>query len=392
MLRLSLDHKIISNALLQQSDLMATNPDWNSTKDCTEWIKTGFRECINPNHALEITSFALGVTSIVIWTIAQLPQGIINFRKQDASALSILFLILWGIGDVLNLIACIFMDEFGTQIYAASFYIFTDLILILQYIYFGTKNKIKRKKYESTNSLNNIQSNNNIEDVRVFTITNNPIDINRQTSIKSANSSERLDDYDTNSESSDIPNNRIPYVSSSLRENTYLLEGTNFSPIGKRSSLQIHVTIPFILLFLFMYVFQFVNGQSTTNGDSIEQREMDPYTKWPLDDWKSIFGYTSACLSALFYIISRIPQIILNKRNNSTEGLSLIMFLLAIFGNLTYCASVLFYSVFPDFILSRLPWLIGSTIVLIFDCIIVFQFYYYRKTKLFLKLFDNTQA
>jgi uncharacterized protein with PQ loop repeat len=41
--------------------------------------------------------------------------------------------------------------------------------------------------------------------------------------------------------------------------------------------------------------------------------------------------------SAILYCASRIPQIMQNFRNESVEGLSLVMFIFSVVGNLTYC-------------------------------------------------------
>lgn len=41
--------------------------------------------------------------------------------------------------------------------------------------------------------------------------------------------------------------------------------------------------------------------------------------------------------SAILYCVSRIPQIMQNFRNESCEGLSLVMFVFSVVGNITYC-------------------------------------------------------
>lgn len=46
-----------------------------------------------------------------------------------------------------------------------------------------------------------------------------------------------------------------------------------------------------------------------------------------------LFGWGSAIL----YCVSRIPQIMQNFRNESVQGLSLVMFIFSVVGNLTYC-------------------------------------------------------
>lgn len=41
--------------------------------------------------------------------------------------------------------------------------------------------------------------------------------------------------------------------------------------------------------------------------------------------------------SAILYCVSRIPQIMQNFRNESCDGLSLVMFVFSVVGNITYC-------------------------------------------------------
>ncbi|RKP23692.1 PQ loop repeat-domain-containing protein [Syncephalis pseudoplumigaleata] len=68
-----------------------------------------------------------------------------------------------------------------------------------------------------------------------------------------------------------------------------------------------------------------------------------------------ILGY----ISALLYVWARIPQIILNFRNKSCEGLAISMFICCVVGNVTYCASIFFFSMDPEYLLINLPWLLG---------------------------------
>ena len=66
----------------------------------------------------------------------------------------------------------------------------------------------------------------------------------------------------------------------------------------------------------------------------------------------------------IFYVFQYIRQ--------STDGLSLLMFWLAIFGNITYGLSILIRSVEPQWILKHLPWLIGSLGVVFLDISVSF--------------------
>ena len=60
-------------------------------------------------------------------------------------------------------------------------------------------------------------------------------------------------------------------------------------------------------------------------------------------------------------------------RRCSVEGLSPIMFVLAIMGNATYGLGIFLYSVEPVFLLQRLPWLVGSVGTFVFDFIVSYS-------------------
>ena len=114
-----------------------------------------------------------------------------------------------------------------------------------------------------------------------------------------------------------------------------------------------------------------------------------------------VFGY----LCAVFYLGSRFPQLLLNYRRKSTEGVSMLFFLFACIGNLTYVLSIFAYepscariyggvnpashgchpdeyqSLYGRYILVNLSWLIGSAGTLVLDGGIFAQFWIYRGSK-----------
>merc|ERR1711966_633394 len=55
----------------------------------------------------------------------------------------------------------------------------------------------------------------------------------------------------------------------------------------------------------------------------------------------SSVGYGFGIFSGLFYVGSRIPQIVKNFKRKRTEGLSMMLFVQAVLGNLTYSLAVL---------------------------------------------------
>jgi uncharacterized protein with PQ loop repeat len=82
--------------------------------NCTKWVKNVFNECVT--NRMEMAGFWMGLISIAIWVCSQFPQLVENIRRQDASALSGLFLFMFFIADVMNMIGIIFIDAVNTQV------------------------------------------------------------------------------------------------------------------------------------------------------------------------------------------------------------------------------------------------------------------------------------
>lgn len=104
-----------------------------------------------------------------------------------------------------------------------------------------------------------------------------------------------------------------------------------------------------------------------------------------------VFGY----ICAVLYLGSRLPQLLLNYRRKSTEGISMLFFLFACIGNLTYVLSIFAYSpvckhpnhcrpgeagaIYARYIAVNLSWLIGSLGTLVLDAGVFVQYFMYRK-------------
>lgn len=102
----------------------------------------------------------------------------------------------------------------------------------------------------------------------------------------------------------------------------------------------------------------------------------------------SILGYMSAVCylgyvhfrvetNMLMMGSARIPQIIKNYRDKSCEGLALLFFLLSLMGNFTYGAGILCHSLEREYLITNMPWLIGSLGTMAEDAIIFLQFRLY---------------
>ncbi|KAK3494906.1 PQ loop repeat-domain-containing protein [Neurospora hispaniola] len=117
-----------------------------------------------------------------------------------------------------------------------------------------------------------------------------------------------------------------------------------------------------------------------------------PKTGVEFSFWGQIYGY----LSAILYLGSRLPQLLLNFRRKSTEGVSMLFFLFACLGNLTYVLSILAYDgssecaagpgdcedgepgqIYWRYVLINMSWLAGSAGTLLLDAAIFIQFFLY---------------
>src|SRR5277367_5119237 len=81
-----------------------------------------------------------------------------------------------------------------------------------------------------------------------------------------------------------------------------------------------------------------------------------------------IFGWGCAVL----YLGSRIPQVVKNFQRKSTDGLSLLFFLFACLGNITYVLSILSLSLDARYLFLNLSWLVGSAWTLMVDALVLF--------------------
>lgn len=86
------------------------------------------------------------------------------------------------------------------------------------------------------------------------------------------------------------------------------------------------------------------------------------------------------------FITARIPQIILNYTRGSTEGLSLVSFIIINIANLFFFLSIVILMVdipknkelYIEFVLYNIQWIAGSTCTTAIDVFIFYQFWLYR--------------
>lgn len=81
-------------------------------------------------------SDVLGYISISCWLCAQFPQVIENARRKSVEGLSLPFLANWFMGDFTNLLGCILTHQLPFQTYLATYFVFVDFSLVVQYYHY----------------------------------------------------------------------------------------------------------------------------------------------------------------------------------------------------------------------------------------------------------------
>lgn len=89
-----------------------------------------------------------------------------------------------------------------------------------------------------------------------------------------------------------------------------------------------------------------------------------------------LVGMSISWVTMTLYIIGRFPQIYENYKMKTTEGLSLLMYVFTILGNIFYIGVI--FTTF-EYFYQNIPWLISSIFSILLDIIIISQHYYYKK-------------
>ncbi|KAL0488165.1 lysosomal amino acid transporter [Acrasis kona] len=314
------------------SDPAVSNITGNVTVGCApidangfhqiEWMMRYFGTCAR--SPMEQASFYVGLASIGFWLCANTPQLIETYRKKDARSLAPVFLLLWITGDATNLIGAVLTGQLFTQIAVAIYFFVMDVLLITQYSYYELRRKFNERSSAYNSSLN-VRS--------VSAPPETPLVVRPPTQL-----------------------NSYLFLTFLLCMGGVLFI-TNINVASSDSSIRLP-------------------GRTLLSTNEVIIIDDDP---WPLESAVEKIGYSLGSLSAALYLASRIPQILKNFYRKSTEGLSPILFLCAFLGNTAYTLSVLLYSVDLNFILSKLPWIVGSAGVLLLDLVILSQFVLFRK-------------
>ena len=331
-----------------------------------------------------------GSISIACWVVVFSPQIIENFRRSSAEGLSIVFIVVWLVGDVFNILGAILQGVLPTMIILAIYYTLADIVLLLQCFYyrgFTLSDEVKPKPSERTHDDTDPERrpllNGNDNDASSPRETRHSTSERRESSL--ARLRQRLADGTRLSPATplhDAPKLTDPPSIQHIKPYT-MLQTAAFNTVA-------------ILLVCTAGIFGWWLSTRTGHNRRHRKHEVEQQAAaLEFDMLGQVFGY----LCAIFYLGSRVPQLLLNYRRKSTEGVSLLFFLFACIGNLTYDMSIFAYdptplceergighcgpgeasSIYARYIAVNASWIAGSLGTLFLDMAIFVQFFLYRK-------------
>ncbi|GLT79967.1 hypothetical protein SLA2020_514320 [Shorea laevis] len=353
-------------------------------KPCVPWVQKYFKDCLcNLNDDV---SFAFGLTSLFCWGIAEIPQIITNFRTKSSHGVSLAFLLTWVAGDVFNLVGCLLEPAtLPTQFYTALLYTASTVLLVLQGIYYDyirrwwDSRKMRENKKTEDDQKKRLKS--NTGDAGIPIPKASPKTTPRQeffyTSARSlagsgtppfrtymwvAKSGPSSMAIHSDSSSDDEAETALV---SSKKPAASLPRPIPRSAVSYGTFLAASVTLP-----------RKSNGLSETyvgfTGRRLLQLELGHGTE------HSAFGQWLGWLMAAIYMGGRIPQIWLNIKRGSVEGLNPLMFIFALVANATYVLSIVVRTTEWESIKANMPWLLDALVCVALDFFIIMQYVYYR--------------
>lgn len=290
---------------------------------------------------------------------------------------------VWLLGDIFNIVGSVLQGVLPTMIILAIYYTLADIVLLIQLFYyrgFTLKDEVKPSKSIDTEQQNG----------------------ERRPLLSSP--SPRPEDRSRGSFSEDFRNHgqhlspATPFISDAAKDPPAI---RSQKPTSTLQAVLLNTGAILLvcaagILGWYISVRHSHNHSGHTHKHKHYHKHDADSSSEPLefDTLGQVFGY----LCAVFYLGSRIPQLLLNYRRKSTEGVSLLFFLFACIGNLTYDMSIFAYNprnscefgprhcqtgeareIYLRYIAVNASWIAGSLGTLVLDGAIFVQFFLYKK-------------
>ncbi|KAG8642572.1 hypothetical protein MANES_12G099200v8 [Manihot esculenta] len=346
-------------------------------KPCVGWVEKYFKDCLC--NLRDDFSFGFGLISLVCWGVAEIPQIITNFRTKSSHGVSLLFLLTWVAGDVFNLVGCLLEPAtLPTQFYTALLYTVSTVVLVLQGFYYDHIYKLwkwqradadqqavdddkKPLKPKSAGSAIPIPTASPratprreyyYTSARSMASSGTPPFRSYLRAARSGPSAMGLDhESSSDDEAASVPSKFVSQprpIPRSAGYGTFLATSLNL-PLHSKALTDAYIG--------------FTGRRLLHEGGAMEH---------------SSFGQWLGWLMAAIYMGGRIPQIWLNIKRGSVEGLNPLMFIFALVANLTYVLSILVRTTEWDSIKANMPWLLDAAVCVALDLFIILQYIYYR--------------
>ena len=299
----------------------------------------------------EALSGVFGSISLAAWIFLLVPQLVENYRQGHADGISLAFLVIWFLGDALNLAGAAWAHLVPTIIAIAVYFCFADVVLILQCLYYRALSRAHTSDTPTAAPADAEQA---------PLLNNRPQPTTR---------SSRRHLTGVTEENMGLPGSRRRSSAASRRSQAHNRPESVSRILDEstRAKTWIKNTVASTLVIMVGvagWTIAWRTGAWKPTPPESHDYDQNP----PIG--AEILGYGSAIL----YLGARIPQIVKNQRERSCDGLSLLFFLLSLMGNFTYGAGILFHSVEKTYVITNLPWLIGSLGTMVEDAIIFAQF------------------
>ena len=378
-------------------------------------LSATFHTCIPSNLAL--VSTLLGACSIISWLFAQLPQIYKNHKLKSTSGLSAFFLTEWLLGDVTNLLGCLFTGQASWQIIIATYYVFVDCCLCAQWVWYELLHHgrplrpIWGRWSGSSNGGDGdgISGMYQVRDGMAVNKTAKPLSLPKTS--ESAMDVKATPDSPTQNipRSSPMDTFRTPNFARSPNHGKESWQnnpsGTSPNPhIRRVAASSSPILSPKTVLYISL-VLAVLSNTSTASPVTPFAPTIYTMTTLSVNNTTSkasifateIVGKIFSWMSTFLYLGSRLPQLYKNQVRKSTAGLSPALFAAAFFGNLFYSTSLLtnpcaWYDYAPgqgsgwvgpagsvreDWVLRATPFFLGAAGVLLMDAAVGLQFVYF---------------
>ncbi|ESZ93416.1 PQ loop repeat protein [Sclerotinia borealis F-4128] len=332
------------------------------------------------NLNLDITAISgiCGSISIACWIVVFSPQIIENWRRGSADGLSLQFIIIWLAGDVFNIWGAMLQGVLPTMIILAVYYTIADVVLLGQCFYykgFTWRDEVKPPPTPPTPPTPPKPTY-----AAIAAGTSVPTEttglLSHQERRRSSISAQHLS----------------PVVP--LLEPRKPSDSPTIKPSTPTSPLQ---TFLFNFLSILLVCIAGIIGWYISSRSSHQTRSHHPSTHTTTPTFSPL-GQTFGYLCAILYLSSRIPQLLLNHRRKSTQGISMLFFLFACIGNLTYVLSIFAYEApclttskhghdaceegearfqYIRYVAVNASWIVGSAGTLLLDAGVFVQFFIY---------------